>query len=265
LESAVNRAEVEEFESNLGIDPRNPARKFEAKALQESGACPDAELRLARALKFEQALDRALALPMPATLQKELLQIAGVSEPDAARSTPVHSVRPRRQWLAIAASVAMLSLALYGGYHHTQTPRNAQLVQHCADHMMHEPYALLRHEVVPQALVERMFAANGFASTDANGRKLSEQMGTINYLAPCTVNGKTAIHMVVQTESGPVTVLVMNEQATDGASESRVGPAMIRVSPLQLPGAKTAAMVLVAESGVSVDKVEARFLQALSS
>jgi Protein of unknown function (DUF3379) len=265
LESAVNRAEVEEFERNLGIDPRNPARKAEAKALQESGACPDAELRLARALKFEQALDRALALPVPTALQKELLQIAGVSQPDAAQSSP-GARRPRRQWLAIAASITMLSLALYGGYRvSTQAPRNALLVQHCADHMMHEPYALLRREVVPQALVERMFAANGFATTDANGRKLSEQLGAVNYLSPCTVNGKNAIHMVVQTEAGPVTVLVMHEQATDGASESRVGPAMIRVSPLQLTGTKAAAMVLVAESGVSVDKVEARFLQALNS
>jgi hypothetical protein len=263
LESAVNRAEVEEFERQLGIDPRNPTRRAEAKALQESGACADAELRLARALKFEQALDRALALPMPATLQAELLHIAGVSEPNAAQAAPVAARRrPRRQWLAIAASVAMLSLAIYG-YRITQAPRNAQLVQHCAEHMMHEPYALLRHEVVPQALVERMFAADGFATTDANGRKLSELLGEVNYLSPCTVNGKDAIHIVVQTEAGPVTVLVMHEQATDGASESRVGPAMIRVSPIQLPGAKTAAMVLVAESGVSVDKVEARFLQAL--
>ena len=54
-----------EFELLLGAAPRQAGRKAEAKALRQNAVCMDAELRLARALKFEQALDQAFEINVP--------------------------------------------------------------------------------------------------------------------------------------------------------------------------------------------------------
>ena len=118
---------------------------------------------------------------------------------------------------------------------------------------------------MPKDLVERMFAMNGFATHTADGRDLTAALGEVNYLSPCTVDGKTAMHLVVQTDAGPVTVLVMPNVANDGASEVRINSALIRISPLSKAQNSLGAIVLLAESSVSVDAVEARFLKALGA
>ena len=264
----MNRADItkDEFMQQLGSDPRTPQRKLEAKALQHSGACPDAELRLARALKFEQLLDRALHVEPPPELTAQLLAITA-AESSATRDEIATPTGTRRRWLALAAGVSMLALGGLGGYymHQAGGARNSALVQNCSDHLSHEPFALVRTEVVPKALVQRMLVANGFDEKDAQGRLMSEALGDINYLAPCSVGGVLAMHMVVQTSEGPVTVLLMRKQRTEGASESYVGSAVARVSPLNSASQSSGAMVLLAESGVALDRIEARFLGALNT
>lgn len=251
----------DEFIQLLGSEPRSAQRKLEAKALQLSGACADAELRLARALKFEQQLDRALQIDMPPALQAQLLTI-GAGE--AASSGATVRTTTRRRWLALAAGVSMLAVGALGGYYLQihGSARNSALVQGCNEHLSHEPFALVRTEIVPKALVQRMLIANGFDEHDAQGRPMSEALGEVNYLAPCSVGGVAAMHLVVQTHEGPVTVLLMRKQRTEGASESRIGAVVARVSPL---GQNLGAMVLLAESGVALDRIEARFLGALNS
>ena len=248
-----------EFEFLLGTDPRQAGRKAEAKVLQHSGVCMDAELRLARALKFEHMLDQAFEMALPDELQAKLLAIA---EPEVAVATGMNGVWRRRRWLAIAAGVSMFVAAAFVNYPGNAQQQNAQLAQHCNEHLSHEPFALSRRTVVPSDLVERMFAMNGFATHGPDGRALTAALGEINYLAPCSVDGKTAMHLVVQTAGGPVTVLVMPNVANDGASEVRINTALVRISPLSKA---QGAIVLVAESSVSVDAVEARFLKALGA
>jgi hypothetical protein len=264
----VNSAE---FEHLLGVDPRASARKLDAKALQLSGACGDAEMRLARALKFEAELDLAFAAPtMPAALTQQLLAIATTQPPaDTLTQRPgqfsnaATARRPAlRRWLSIAAGVSILALGTLTAYtmRTPSYPLNSALAEHCAEHMSHEPFALTRQSVVPSELVTRMFVEHGFSAKMPDGRAITEVLGAVNYLSPCHVQGKSAIHMVVQTSAGPVTVLVMRDAATDGASEMHVGGALVRVSPL----ARNVAMVLVAESGVTMDSVEMNFVKALS-
>ena len=252
-----------EFEFLLGADPRQAGRKSEAKALQQSGICVDAELRLARALKFEHALDQAFEIDMPEQFQAGFFAIAD-AEVAVAPVAP-RAIR-RGVWrYAIAAGISMFAVAAFIGYPGNAQPQNALLAQHCNEHLTHEPFALSRRTVVPKDLVERMFAMNGFATHTADGRDLTAALGEVNYLSPCTVDGKTAMHLVVQTDAGPVTVLVMPNVANDGASEVRINSALIRISPLSKAQNSLGAIVLLAESSVSVDAVEARFLKALGA
>ena len=251
-----------EFEFLLGADPRQAGRKTEAKVLQHSGVCMDAELRLARALKFDYLLDQAFEIGLPDELQAKLFAIA---EPEVVALTGMNGAWRPRRWLAIAAGVSMFVVAAFVGYPGNAQQQNARLAQHCNDHLAHEPFALSRRTVVPRDLVERMFAMNGFATHGADGRALTAALGEINYLAPCTVDGKTAMHLVVQTAGGPVTVLVMPNVGNDGASEVRINTALVRISPLSKAQSSQGAIILVAESSVSVDAVEARFLKALGA
>ncbi len=259
-----------EFEHLLGSAPRQVERKAEAKALQQNGECKDAELRLARALKFEHALELALDIDMPDAFQTRLLAIAQ-AEPAphaeflAAATAAAPSISRTRPWMAIAAGISMFAIAAYFGYQGPAHAQNALLARHCNEHMTHEPFALTRTTVVPKDLVERMFAMNGFVTRTADGRDLTAMLGDVNYLSPCTMDGKTAMHLVVQTAHGPVTVLVMPNAANDGPGEVRINSALIRISPLSSVPNSLGAIVLVAESSVSVDAVEARFLKALGA
>ena len=253
-----------EFELLLGTDPRLAERKVEAKALQQSGECMDAELRLARALKFEHLLDQAFEIELPDALQAKLFAIAQ-AQVETASSAGSRGVWRSRRWLAIAAGLSMFAIAAFVGYQGNAQPLNARLAEHCNEHMTHEPFAVTRRTVVPNDLVERMFAMNGFATTGPDGRALTAVLGEINYLSPCSVDGKTAMHLVVQTAAGPVTVLVMPDAANDGASEARIDSALIRISPLSNVQNRRGAIAFVAESSVSVDAVEARFLKALGA
>ena len=201
-------------------------------------------------------------MALPDELQAKLLAIA---EPEVAVATGMNGVWRRRRWLAIAAGVSMFVAAAFVNYPGNAQQQNAQLAQHCNEHLSHEPFALSRRTVVPSDLVERMFAMNGFATHGPDGRALTAALGEINYLAPCSVDGKTAMHLVVQTAGGPVTVLVMPNVANDGASEVRINTALVRISPLSKAQNAQGAIVLVAESSVSVDAVEARFLKALGA
>ena len=211
-----------EFEFLLGSAPRHAGRKAEAKALQESGVCMDAELRLARALKFEHSLEQAfeLDIDMPDALQAKLFALTDAHSP--APQAGARGFLRSRRWLAIAAGVSMFAIAAFVGYQGNVQPQNALLAQHCNEHLTHEPFALTRRTVVPKDLVARMFAMNGFATHTADGRNLTALLGDVNYLSPCTVDGKTALHLVVQTTAGPVTVLLMPNAANDGASETRI-------------------------------------------
>ena len=253
-----------EFETLLGTDPRQAERKAEAKALQQNGECVDAELRLARALKFEHTLDQAFEIDMPDALQSTLFAIAR-ADAVMAPSAGANGVWRSRRWLALAAGVSMFAIAAFVGYQGNAQPLNARLAEHCNEHMTHEPFAVTRRTVVPNDLVERMFAMNGFAASRPDGRALTAVLGEVNYLAPCSVDGKIAMHLVVQTAAGPVTVLVMPDAANDGASEVRIDSALIRISPLSNVQNSRGAIAFVAESSVSVDAVEARFLKALGA
>lgn len=126
-----------EFEFLLGTDPRQAGRKAEAKALQQAAVCMDAELRLARALKFEHTLDQAFDIDAPDAFQARLFAIANAEDLVA----PVRTKRGVWRY-AIAAGISMFAIAGYVGYQGTVHQQNTVLAQHCNEHMTHEPFAL---------------------------------------------------------------------------------------------------------------------------
>ena len=162
------------YRRTLMVDPHDPD-----PALGEHRAtCHDCNLYAQRLLRFESRLARALSVPVPAQ----------------ADSAPY-----RKGWLAMAASV-VLALVVAGGL--WLSAPGPSLAADVVTHMAGEPQAWQRTDVpVPTpALLDVL----------RNSRlRLGTGAGVVSYAASCEFRGHRVPHLVVQTESGPVTVMVL--------------------------------------------------------
>jgi hypothetical protein len=108
-------------------------------------------------------------------------------------------VSPRPRWLALAASVVagvLIGSVLWVGH-----PRDS-LAREVVEHMRGEPDSLLVTQVPADAAsLAKVLAESGL--------RLRGDPGHISYATRCPFRGDTVPHLVVQTDVGPVTVLVL--------------------------------------------------------
>jgi len=168
----------------IGADPRNDDP--ELRGHRES--CPECSLHTERLLRFEARLERALQVDIPSGAQV-LPLVRKASMPRAASF----------RWLAIAASV-LLGVVVAGGI--WLALPGASLAADLVVHMEGEPEAWKHTDVaVPDAEL-------GGVLRDSNLR-LSAAAGLVSYARSCDFRGRRVPHLVVQTPSGPVTVMVL--------------------------------------------------------
>ena len=151
-----------------------------AEHLAHCAECPAYRERL---LRFEERLTRALRVDADVT-------------PLRAQVPPLR--RRRNGWLAMAASlvVALLVGTLWLGAPHTS------LAADVVAHMAGEPLAWARTDVpVPAADLAPVLA-------EAHMR-LRPDAGMVSYAQSCLFRGHHVPHLVVQTDMGPVTVMVL--------------------------------------------------------
>jgi uncharacterized protein DUF3379 len=190
----------------LMVDPHDPD-----PALGEHGAtCHDCNLYTQRLLRFESRLERALGVPVPAQADSPTAARAelGTDAPESGLVIPFRrkslraaadSAPYRKGWLAMAASV-LLALVVAGGL--WLSAPGPSLAAAVVTHMAGEPQAWRRTDVpVPTpALLDVL--RNSSLSLGAGA-------GVVSYAASCEFRGHRVPHLVVQTESGPVTVMVL--------------------------------------------------------
>jgi len=121
----------------------------------------------------------------------------------AALELPVAGFRsksPPARRFALAASV-MLAVLVGGGFWLFRAP--PALAGQVAEHVRHEPGSWERDVQVPRAEVAAMLSAAGveFDSTHP-----------IVYASKCPFNGRQVPHLVVKTEQGPLTVMLLPEE-----------------------------------------------------
>jgi len=153
--------------------------------------CAECSAYTERLLRFEGKLERALKV-----------------DPSADSSTPrggvVTPLRPRRRatergWLAMAASV-LVGLIIAGGL--WLAAPHASLAADVVAHMAGEPEAWRRTDLpVPPPELE-------FALRNTHMR-LRPDAGMVSYAQSCLFRGHRVPHLVVQTDMGPVTVMVL--------------------------------------------------------
>lgn len=139
------------------------------------------------------------------------LDVPPLSMPDLAdiEADNVVALTPRKAlgkpaWLALAASVmlaAVISFNLFG----TRVDYES-LADEVVAHLDHEPFALRPSTT---AVSDERLAA----MVPAEVARMDHSAGLITYAQSCVINGKTVPHLVIQGQHGPVTILLMPEEA----------------------------------------------------
>lgn len=151
---------------------------------------------------LEQKIARALAISVPELRLPDLpdLDTAGVVSLAARRrvTAPV--------WMAVAATVvlaAFVGIRMFGS-----DVTYPSLADEIVAHLDHEPYAL---RVTDEPVDERRLAK----VVPANVAAMNHDAGLITYAQTCVINGRKIPHLVIQGEQGPVTILLLPDEAVD--------------------------------------------------
>jgi hypothetical protein len=149
-------------------------------------SCAECRAFTEQLLRFEARLERALLVDIP--INALVLPFAKA----AAAPGP-------RRWTAMAASL-LLALLMAGGVWFTLAQRS--LAAAVVAHMAGEPDAWQRTDVaVPGADLNAVLRNSKL--------RLKPDAGIVSYASSCEFRGHKVPHLVVQTQSGPVTVMVL--------------------------------------------------------
>lgn len=157
----------------------------------------------AEAFRVEmQALDgriaAALAVDVPELDMPELPEIGD----DNVVSMPISNKRrlSAPEWIGIAAS--FLLIAVIGARMFDSGSEFPTLAEEVIAHLDHEPQAL---RVSTEPVTERRLTR----VVNRSGAEFDRNLGLITYARSCVINGKEVPHLVMQGESGPITLLLM--------------------------------------------------------
>lgn len=174
-----------QYRSAVMTDPHDPDPDL--RAHRES--CAECRVFTEQLLRFEARLERALLIDIPT--KSVVLPFAR------------NGAQGPRRWMAMAASL-LLALVIGAGVWLTLPQRS--LAAAVVEHMAGEPDAWQLTDVpVPDADLNDVLK-------DSNLR-LKPDAGVVSYASSCNFRGHKVPHLVVQTQSGPVTVMVLVHEA----------------------------------------------------
>ncbi len=195
-------------------------------------ACAECRAFTEKVLKFESRLERALRVDVPS--KGDVLPFA--------RKRGTAAAVPRR-FMALAASV-LLGAAIVGGV--WLTLPQSSLAAAVVAHMAGEPDAWARTDVaVPTPELEDVLKNSKL--------RLKSDAGIVSYASSCTFRGYKVPHLVVQTSSGPVTVMVLVHEAV--RHPTQFDEQGYRGTIVPVPGHGSIA-VLMRDSGIGAGEIE---------
>jgi hypothetical protein len=179
-----------QFRRAAGADPQ----RLDAAARAHAEACPGCADHLRQLRLLDVRILAALEVPVPGEVTAQ-----------GGSSTPIVGL-DRRRWLALAASI--VAGVLVGTLLWVGGPRNS-LARDLVEHLAHEPEALVVTERPADAAVLDEVLERG-------GIHLRPEIGTVSYANTCVFRGRRVPHLVVQTDRGPVTVMVLRHERPAG-------------------------------------------------
>ena len=179
-----------EFRRAAGADPKHLV--MEAVAHRDS--CPRCAEFLRQILALDEKILAALSIPVPDRLSAD-------RGPRIVRFPRIE----RRRWMALAASI--IGGVMIGTLLWVSEPRTS-LAQDVVAHMAHEPGAMVATPVAADP-------AKLAAVLEHEGIRLRPDAGPVSYAQSCPFRGQTVPHLVVQTDAGPVTVMVLRHEKVE--------------------------------------------------
>lgn len=167
--------------------------RLPAQARAHETGCPRCQAFARRMDAQEERIARALAVPVPDGLAERML-------------LGVHSRRPPWRLLALAASV-VLSVSV-GLQFWREGPRH-DYARFAIEHVLHEPEAFTDHRLADPEQFRYVLAQFG--------AELKAPVGRIRYMKLCPVPEGTGWHIVIETEFGLATLLLIPGQHPRGA------------------------------------------------
>jgi hypothetical protein len=177
------------YRRSMLADPHDP----DPLLREHRESCHDCNLYSERLLRFESRLERALSVALPSD------QVV----PLRARSSRAGLRAPtyRKSWLAMAASV-LLALVVAGGL--WLSAPGPSLAADVVAHVSEEPEAWRRTDVpVQSSKLEDVLRDSQLRLAAGGGA------GMVSYANSCEFRGHRVPHLAIQTEAGPVTVMVL--------------------------------------------------------
>jgi hypothetical protein len=174
------------YRSAIMADPHDA----DPDLLAHRESCAECRAFTEQLLRFEARLERALLVDIPT--RAVVLPFARSGKTGQGR-----------RWMAMAASL-LLALVIAAGVWLTLPQRG--LAADVVAHMAGEPDAWQRTDVpVPDADLKAVLKDSKL--------RLKPDAGMVSYASSCEFRGHKVPHLVVQTPSGPVTVMVLVHEA----------------------------------------------------
>jgi uncharacterized protein DUF3379 len=167
-------------------DPHDP----DPELGEHRASCRECNLFSDRLSRFESRLERALRVPLPSDRAEPLR----AKLPQRALRSPAY----RKGWLAMAASV--LLAVIVAGALWVAAP-GPSLAADVVTHMAGEPEAWGTTAAVPDSALQDVLRESHL--------HLAAGAAVVSYASSCTFRGHRVPHLVMQTDSGPVTVMVL--------------------------------------------------------
>jgi hypothetical protein len=225
-----------EFRRELLIDPHSSNSEFVAHA----HACTGCAQALQRAQAFETSLKSALAIAPPPQLAEKIL-LRQATEQQRSRQR----LRRGGALLALAAGVV---LAFGIGMRLEAQPISELAVRHLEG----EAFLLSETKALPEKDVRNAFKNLGL--------KVGDLPTDISFAGCCPIGRYSAVHLVIQQRSGPVTVLYLTDANNEGRRDFVRDGWLGRSVPL---GHGT--LVLLAHDASTFDQLEGQWRTALQN
>ncbi len=177
-----------EFRRRLLSDPAT----CDDLVIQQLAIDPDKQRLQQELLLLDEQLKRSMAVAVPADLADRLLLNQSLRHHQ--------KTRQRQWWFGLAASLALVAGLVQ---HRDQFyPWQDDLAGHALAHVYHEANMLINNSAsIELSNVNQLLA-------DLGGH-LQSWPGTIRYASFCTFQGTRSLHLIFNTQQGPVTVFIL--------------------------------------------------------
>jgi Protein of unknown function (DUF3379) len=186
------------YRRSMLADPRDP----DPRLREHRESCHDCNLYSERLLRFESRLERALRVDWPSEAALKSDRVVPLRA--GSSRTGLRSPAYRKGWLAMAASV-LLALVVAGGL--WLSAPGPSLAADVVAHMGGEPEAWRRTDVAVQSSKLEDVLRDSHL-------RLAAGAGMVSYASSCEFRGHRVPHLAIQTETGPVTVMVLVHERT---------------------------------------------------